>query len=174
MIYFIKGGKFTKIGYTGSDVEGRIASLQTGCPYNIELLGVIDGDVELERSLHKQLEKYRVRGEWFDLPDSVEVSLQYKRKPSIIQMKKESLPITMVLSNCAYCLLTHIRGAMKKSFTFNDAFVNSFNNELNEAGVAMFKKNTIAHAMSELKKKGLLLSDKMRVYKLNSKYFVID
>ena len=67
MIYFIRSGKKVpiKIGYTDGDADQRLASLQTGNPFELNLLGCISGDMERERLIHKKFEDYRVRGEWF-------------------------------------------------------------------------------------------------------------
>lgn len=54
-----------KIG-VASDVEKRLASLQTGNPRALQLLHVLPGDGALEWSLHKSLAADRLVGEWFD------------------------------------------------------------------------------------------------------------
>lgn len=73
-IYILKadGTNYTKIGRT-SDIAKRLETLQTGCPYNLVPIGfwLVDRATEMEMFLHWQLRKYRVRLEWFDLPESV-------------------------------------------------------------------------------------------------------
>ncbi len=66
MIYFIQCGKNgpIKIGYTGN-VEGRLASMQTSCPYELKLLWSIKGDTDDEQDLHEEWKHERIRGEWF-------------------------------------------------------------------------------------------------------------
>jgi hypothetical protein len=64
MIYFISNGTYTKIG-KANNPEKRIKELQTGCPEDLELKLIIEGNEEKERKIHKVLEKYRIRGEWF-------------------------------------------------------------------------------------------------------------
>jgi hypothetical protein len=66
MIYFISNGTYTKIG-KADNPEKRIKELQTGCPETLEIKLVIDGDEEKEKMLHKALNKYRIRGEWFKI-----------------------------------------------------------------------------------------------------------
>jgi hypothetical protein len=66
MIYFISNGTYTKIG-KADDPYKRIKELQTGCPETLEIKLIIEGDEEKERVLHKALNKYRIRGEWFHL-----------------------------------------------------------------------------------------------------------
>lgn len=56
-----------KIGRS-DDVERRREQLQTGCPYEIRILLVLEGQGHLEKKLHHYLRKYRTRlfqGEWF-------------------------------------------------------------------------------------------------------------
>lgn len=67
MIYFIRSGKKgpIKIGYTDGDADQRLASLQPGNPFELNLLGCISGDMEREKLIHQKFEAYRVRGEWF-------------------------------------------------------------------------------------------------------------
>lgn len=67
MIYFIQCGTNgpIKIGYTDNGAEERMAQLQTGCPYELSLLWVYNGDEWSEGRIHSQLAAERVRGEWF-------------------------------------------------------------------------------------------------------------
>lgn len=66
-IYFVKStyNHEIKIGFTSGDVFKRLSSLQTSHPYQLELLTTIPGDTVFEKSLHKQFEQYRLKGEWF-------------------------------------------------------------------------------------------------------------
>ena len=72
MIYAIraKGTEFVKIGYSrgfAGGVERRLKLLQTGCPHELEVLAVCNGDVHTERHIHNMLLKAGIhhRGEWF-------------------------------------------------------------------------------------------------------------
>jgi len=59
MIYVlqIEDHRFVKIGFTSSsDVSGRVATLQTGCPYEIKPVMTVDGSLAEEKSLHRELE----------------------------------------------------------------------------------------------------------------------
>lgn len=46
-------------------VKSRFAALSCASPEWLVLLGVLDGDLELE--MHERFGKYRVKGEWFEL-----------------------------------------------------------------------------------------------------------
>lgn len=58
MIYAVHvlDSKFVKIGFTKStNIHERIAALQTGCPYEINLLFAVEGTIMQEQTLHKAL-----------------------------------------------------------------------------------------------------------------------
>lgn len=65
-VYFIQMDRIgaIKIGYT-TDVEKRIASLQTASPYKLYLLCVFPANEEIERQLHYCFRDVRLEGEWF-------------------------------------------------------------------------------------------------------------
>lgn len=64
-VYFIGCGRGPiKIG-VATDVLARLHDLQTGCPYELRLLGKIPGSKAAERALHNVFAAFRVRGEWF-------------------------------------------------------------------------------------------------------------
>ena len=67
MIYFIQDTEtlFIKIGFTDSAPEKRLAQLQTGCPGELVLLLVVEGDQHFEDVLHQRFDRFRERGEWF-------------------------------------------------------------------------------------------------------------
>jgi hypothetical protein len=76
-IYFIQGecGGPIKIGYT-ADLKRRITSLQTGYPDRLELLLAFPGNQELEKTVHKIFEQYRLKGEWFQSSPEVLEKIQ--------------------------------------------------------------------------------------------------
>ena len=66
MIYFIQNGTGpVKIGYTKNDVNQRLASLQSASPYQLHLLGTMDGSIADERRLHRKFALLHTSGEWF-------------------------------------------------------------------------------------------------------------
>jgi hypothetical protein len=75
-IYFVRSGKLIKIGFT-TDLEGRVSRLQTGSPYDLQLLGTIEGTQREEQALHRRFTNLNVRGEWFRGHASL---LEYIRK----------------------------------------------------------------------------------------------
>jgi hypothetical protein len=68
-IYFIQcnNNKYIKIGYT-TNLKTRIQVIQSNNPEKINVLNVINGTERMERKIHRELNKYNIRGEWF-LPD---------------------------------------------------------------------------------------------------------
>ena len=66
IIYFIQQGNggSIKIGIS-SNIEKRLASLQTGSPYKLKVLLTIKGSEKLEKEIHSKFAEYRLSGEWF-------------------------------------------------------------------------------------------------------------
>lgn len=66
-IYFVQAGDTgnIKIGYTAGSAEKRVAQLQTGNIFDLNLLGTIPGSMEDEKAIHRELAQYALRGEWF-------------------------------------------------------------------------------------------------------------
>lgn len=64
-----------KIGFSANPGD-RLASLQTGSPFRLEIISCVPGSRADEMRMHRRLAKYRRTGEWFEIPRS--------RPPSII------------------------------------------------------------------------------------------
>jgi hypothetical protein len=47
------------------DPKARLKELQVGCPDELRLLGVVEGEEDTEESIHALLAEHRIRGEWF-------------------------------------------------------------------------------------------------------------
>jgi len=74
MIYLIAAREveLCKIGFA-ENVEKRIAVLATACPHDLDLIAAREGDVLLERAIHRAAVNYHVRREWFRFcPEVVE------------------------------------------------------------------------------------------------------
>ena len=72
MIYLAKGvEKYYKIGYSKSkeSLQGRVKSLQTGCPVKIEVVKTIEGTLDDEKQIHNSFNQCREEGEWFKFND---------------------------------------------------------------------------------------------------------
>lgn len=68
-VYFIGCNRMgIKIGYTKNDPSKRLKQLQTGCPYKLELLYVINNaDKETESYYHRVFSSYlNINGEWYN------------------------------------------------------------------------------------------------------------
>ena len=53
MVYFVKAGDYIKIGYSKNEkaFKTRLSSYKTSCPFEVEVLGTLDGGVEEERNI---------------------------------------------------------------------------------------------------------------------------
>lgn len=70
MVYFIGNTEegIVKIGFCRKEIDKRMASLQTGCPYRLSLLRVIEKTTLAGEALvQKKFEGYKMIGEWFSL-----------------------------------------------------------------------------------------------------------
>lgn len=68
-VYFVRSGGLIKIGYTTNIPEERLRTLQTGCPDELELIGVIRGGRSTEAMIHTELAEFHYRGEWFAITE---------------------------------------------------------------------------------------------------------
>jgi DNA-binding XRE family transcriptional regulator len=68
----IEATTYVKIGHAKSP-ERRLAAMQTSVPFKLELIYSLEvehpGDVE--RALHEMLDGSHVRGEWFEMPETL-------------------------------------------------------------------------------------------------------
>lgn len=72
MIYLLGTLEYrvAKIGST-DNIKQRISSLQTSCPFDLELIASREGDCALERQIHQAaMHLHKVR-EWFHLTDDL-------------------------------------------------------------------------------------------------------
>ena len=68
MVYFIQCEDFNnyiKIGWTTNNPVKRLKNLQVGCPYPLKIIGIMECDRHVERSLHLIFEQCIVVNEWF-------------------------------------------------------------------------------------------------------------
>ena len=67
-----KGTTFYKIGISKIDYHLRLSALQSGCPFELEMIYVIHSSNyrKFEQELHHKFRDKRVRGEWFDLDEA--------------------------------------------------------------------------------------------------------
>jgi hypothetical protein len=78
MIYFLQNTytKHIKIG-SSNDVLSRLYDTQSANSYPIILLGIMPGNLLIERQVQAKFVKYKIRGEWFE-PD--ETIMEYINK----------------------------------------------------------------------------------------------
>lgn len=81
-IYFIQSGLDgpIKIGIS-SDPVFRMTQMQTGMPHTLRLLAFYPGTRVDEQKLHKQLAKFRIRGEWFQPCEEVFAAIRSRNAP---------------------------------------------------------------------------------------------
>jgi len=162
MIYLIKCDKTNtcKIGYA-SNPENRLSQLQVGNPFSLEIVSIIDGDIPLEKELHKKFDKYRLKGEWFEYCDDIknffDVDEFMRVHPELIKLFKIMDKAEVRLY--AY-LLKYVNGEL---FSIKKVLNDGVTNEIN------LKERTIYTAFKDLYSRGLILKDDY-VYRINPFY----
>lgn len=75
-VYFIGcDNRFVKIGFARNVAE-RLADLQTGCPFELRIIGELPGAAaSMELVFHEVLSRLRFRGEWFELTDRLRLMI---------------------------------------------------------------------------------------------------
>lgn len=122
-IYFLyaKEPQLVKIGYTSKLQSSRVASVHSHCPYDLELLGMVEvpNGISSERKLHKQFELYRHNREWFnytpDLADSVSKIIEDGHYDNPLHMLKYGT------ADFLHDLSIHLFGSRFK--LYNDVFM---------------------------------------------------
>ncbi|MBD2566083.1 MULTISPECIES: GIY-YIG nuclease family protein [Nostoc] len=72
VVYFVNcdPANAIKIG-TSKDVRNRLSSIQTGNPFQLFLIGCVEGGITEERILHEYFDEIRAVGEWFYTSDQL-------------------------------------------------------------------------------------------------------
>lgn len=72
MIYFIlnRENSHIKIGYSNNPMK-RLKALQTGNSFELEILTIIDGDISMEKMLHKKFNNFKIKNEWFTYSEEI-------------------------------------------------------------------------------------------------------
>lgn len=85
MIYFIANEEqqIVKIGYTKNNPLTRLFNIQVGNPYILNIIGVMEGSISMERELHEKFKHLQLQGEWFSLNDEI--------NQFILNMERENL-----------------------------------------------------------------------------------
>lgn len=73
MVYFIRTGKFVKIGYTANAESGkrRLEQIQSANPLPVNMVMLLDGSHERESDLHARFIHLHKQGEWFHYEDEL-------------------------------------------------------------------------------------------------------
>jgi len=72
MIYFIQAetGQI-KVGYAKDDITKRVKNLQCASPVKLELIHSMEGDIFLEKAIHREFKKSKIKNEWFALSEKL-------------------------------------------------------------------------------------------------------
>ena len=69
-IYLFKAKRqnIYKLGHT-KNIKRRLKSLQASCPFYLMVAHAVRGSMQEEKTMHKQLSKYSIKGEWYKFDD---------------------------------------------------------------------------------------------------------
>lgn len=64
-VYAVSDGEFFKVGRAEKSIRERLRNLQCGNPRKLVLVCILSLNPNEERSIHAELERFHVRGEWY-------------------------------------------------------------------------------------------------------------
>lgn len=71
---YVAKGKYNlyKVGVTTRTPDDRVADFSPKLPFDVKIVWTIECDSAfyIEQKLHRHLSEFRVRGEWFEIPES--------------------------------------------------------------------------------------------------------
>jgi hypothetical protein len=100
-LYFVRAGPFVKVGRT-SNLEARLVSIQTGCPFAIDSALSFSGMGKLEKELHLDLRDCRANGEWFHWGEQPERQLNEMRRRAFVWQQARDFLEERAASECAH------------------------------------------------------------------------
>ena len=109
-VYVAQCDGFYKIGMSYSNVEGRIAAMQTGNPHSVSLVWAIEHmePKMAEARMHTMFARQRVRGEWFlldlvskdallqEMAKELRYSQQLEREQQVRRIDTETYDVPVV------------------------------------------------------------------------------
>ena len=106
MIYFFQTSHAIKIGYTNRLAENRLVACQTGNHEKITIAGVMVGDMNTEKELHRRFRRTRLHGEWFSIDYALTSYISRHSVPvsEYSQLERKTKAIKELLANgLVYC-----------------------------------------------------------------------
>lgn len=164
MIYLIECSKTNscKIGYA-SNPENRLAQLQTGNPFALDLISTIEGDIPKEKEIHKLFKEFRLKGEWFiynqKIKEYFNVEDEYKIYKSMITILKKSSDVKIKLF--ASLLERYSRG---QEFSMNKGLKEIIAKETN------CKARSLDTSFTELVRANVIVKIEVGLYKINPRH----
>lgn len=164
MIYLIKCSKTKscKIGFTNKEPLKRLGALQTGNPYELELITTINGEQDLEKELHLKFNHLKLKGEWFqynqEIKDYFKVDDYTQVYDNMIFLSKN-----LTATEIRLCLLFTKLSSEQNVFNTNDLFFKKCKKELS----LEFSKVTFYSAINKLEKEKILVKLQKGQYQVN-------
>lgn len=151
-----------KIGFS-SNPEKRLAQLQTGNPFPLQIKAIIEGDIALEKELHKKFSHLSQSGEWFvynaEIKDYFQIEEFYLVYSSLIGLLGE-------LTNPSVKVLSYILLNFKIHTQFE---IGATTRKLISTKMDI-SMSAVANALTELKAKNIVYSPMRSIYQINPRY----
>jgi hypothetical protein len=168
MIYLIVNYEenICKIGYSEKP-EARLVYLQTGSPYPLSIASILEGNMQDEKKLHKQFDKYRMQGEWFVYGEEIKKHFNaIDKRGMLINPNMVNVIVRLPHSELKFLLavLPHIK-EYNNDFHIEETLMKSV---IQCSGL---KESTIRNAVSRLTRKNILKRKKANWYILNPEIF---
>lgn len=96
MVYFIgnKQEQKVKIGSSGQPIKQRFITIQSNCPFDVEILLFVEGMRTIEKYLHNMFKSDNIRGEWFRLSPEIQAFINNPQLPQIEEKYKPTVRIS--------------------------------------------------------------------------------
>lgn len=117
--YLIQCGKYgaIKIGSTKNSISSRLKTIQSNCPYKLNLLYVLEGKTFSEKRLHKTFNNLRIHGEWFKFSGKLKSFIKNPNSSIIKKPKRNSKSVKSISNLSRYTLIKKYKDDEKMNFS---------------------------------------------------------
>lgn len=115
IVYFVKVNRTVKIGFTEErSLNKRLKSLQSGCPYDIQLIHQEKADLCAERSIHKAFNIFSINGEWYNHKNEIFYFLNFVKIYGLINLLRNFSTNQRMEPRLEYCRKPKMSMALKE------------------------------------------------------------
>ncbi|MGB6267519.1 MAG: GIY-YIG nuclease family protein [Olleya sp.] len=148
MVYFVEFNNYVKIGFSNKNLKSRISQLQTGLPFMLNTMLVINGDRKLEKELHFKFRNTRQNGEWFLLDEYILDYINSKKDKDLSYKyglddseKNELMPVRQLRRDCELTM-----GGLSDLMGVTTGAIQKMEQRANQGTITINKMHQIAEA----------------------------